>query len=353
MAWISDYQRWLSEEESLQNAQLVANHFSNAGWSPESISALCGNMRHESSINPDMYEYGYDWSADRGYGLVQWTPRSKYWNWAVSRNLPPRDGNSQLARIDYEVDQNIQWIPIADYNYMTFAEFRSNAGNWSVSYLTEAFTWSYERPNRQAGQDSMPSRKAFANRVFTELSFDGVGGGYPAYPTVEEGTQISSPYGWRINPITGEEEFHGAIDISSGGRNVPIFATQTGIVYDKGFDGINTGRGYWIMIEHTHDPYYSRYIHLAEPSPISIGATVTKGQEIGTMGTTGSSTGIHLDFAIATTPYGWGSEATTIDPELYLQMFFGDDGGTGDTGRNRQKDIITLLLSDALNGWKL
>lgn len=177
MPWIDGYQVWLSESQSRNNAQLVINHFANTDWTGEALSALCGNMRHESSINPNMYEYGYDWSANRGYGLVQWTPRSKYWDWAVARGLTPEDGDSQLARIDYEVENNIQWIPIARYNYMTFAEFRSNAGNWSVEYLTEAFTWSYERPNATAGENSMPDRVAFAQRVYTELDLSGTGNG--------------------------------------------------------------------------------------------------------------------------------------------------------------------------------
>lgn len=173
--WIAPYQKWLTESESLNNAQIVADHLSSRGWSPAAIAAICGNMRHESSINPDMYEYGYDWSADRGYGLVQWTPRSKYWNWATANRLDPRNGNSQLSRIDYEVDQNIQWINIASYDYMTFKQFRENSGGWSVDYLTEAFTWSYERPNRTAGEDSMPARQAFAIRVFNEIEFGGGG----------------------------------------------------------------------------------------------------------------------------------------------------------------------------------
>lgn len=175
MSWIIDYQRWLSESESLNNAQQVANHFKGTDWTKESLSAMCGNMRHESSINPDMYEYGYDWSADRGYGLVQWTPRSKYWDWAVSQGLEPRSGDSQLARIDYEVANNIQWIPRSDYENMTFAQFRQNSGSWSVEYLTEAFTWSYERPNTTAGWDSMPDRKAFALRCFNEIDWTGTG----------------------------------------------------------------------------------------------------------------------------------------------------------------------------------
>lgn len=173
MAWISEYQRWLSESESLQNAQLVANHLIPQGWTKESVSALCGNMRHESSINPDMYEFNYAWGDDRGYGLVQWTPRSKYWDWAESRNLPPRNGDSQLARIDYEVEQNIQWISTPNYPE-SYAQFR--ASTKSMDYLVPAFTWNYERPNAESGQQSMPDRIAFAKRCLNELDFSGSGG---------------------------------------------------------------------------------------------------------------------------------------------------------------------------------
>lgn len=175
--WITGFQVWLTEEESLNNAQLVANHFSATGWTPNAISALCGNMRHESSINPDMYEYGYDWSEDRGYGLVQWTPRSKYWEWAVAQGLDPRAGDSQLARIDYEQETGIQWIETAEYP-ISFHEFTQSMAD--TDWLTEAFTWNYERPNRQAGEDSMPARQAFSTRVFQEVDFSGGGGSSPS-----------------------------------------------------------------------------------------------------------------------------------------------------------------------------
>lgn len=347
MAWITEYQRWLSESESMNNAQEVANHFAGTDWSREALSALVGNMRHESSINPDMYEFGYPWSADRGYGLVQWTPRSKYWDWAVARNLPPRHGDSQLARINYEVANNIQWIPRSDYGNMTFAQFRSNSGNWSVDYLTEAFCWGYERPNEQAGWASMPGRKAFANKAFAELDWSGSGGGggRPAFPTTV-GLPITSPYGWRTNPVTGEEQFHAAIDIGGQGTNHPIYATQTGVVYRNVW---SDSGGWMVYVRHTADPYYSRYIHLAVQSPIPVGTTVQKGQEIGTMGTTGSSTGIHLDFAISINGEDFQTEAGTIDPEIYLDMDFG--GGDPPDPPNKREPIIHMLLADTLNGF--
>ena len=70
--WHTGYQIWLTVQQSLENAQLVANHLGDT-WSPTAISALCGNMRAESSLNPDMYEFGYDWADDMHhipFGLI-------------------------------------------------------------------------------------------------------------------------------------------------------------------------------------------------------------------------------------------------------------------------------------------
>lgn len=352
MSWNDGYRVWLTEEQSLQNAQLVVNHFAGTDWTRESISALCGNMRHESSINPDMYEYGYDWSADRGYGLVQWTPRSKYWDWATARGLPQRNGDSQLARIDYEVENNIQWIPRSDYGSTTFAQFRQNLGDWSVEYLTEMFTWSYERPNQSAGESSMPDRKAFALRCYNELDFSGTGGvgvSAPVLPVLE-GTPITSGYGWRIHPITGVETFHAGTDFG-GDSGDPLFATQAGVVIDKGWDDI---RGWYIDIDHDpNDPYFSRYQHNLEDSPLNIGDKVSKGQQVAKMGTTGSSTGVHLHFVIGTVADGskWYLEEYTIDPEEYLQMTFGVPNEGGGVTKDKGKDLMHLMLSGALRNW--
>lgn len=172
MSWINDYQVWLSESQSLQNAQIVATHLSNKNWSKHAISALLGNMRHESSVNPNMYEYGYDWNADRGFGLVQWTPRSKYWNWALNNGYKEselRSGNAQLDRIDYEMTKGIQWISTPNYPE-SFKEFSKSTKD--LSYLTNAFCWNYERPELNAGIESMPNRIAFANKCFNTLNFD-------------------------------------------------------------------------------------------------------------------------------------------------------------------------------------
>lgn len=176
LTWIHPTDTFLTTAQKLNNAQIVANHFAGTDWTKESIAALCGNMSTESSLNPDMHELGYNDSPTRGYGLVQWTPMTKYTDWATASGLPWDSGDSQLARIDYEVNNNIQWIARSDFGNMSFSQFRANSGGWSVDYLTEAFMRCYERPNWDAGTSSLPNRQAFANQCMSSLDWTGTGG---------------------------------------------------------------------------------------------------------------------------------------------------------------------------------
>jgi LysM repeat protein len=183
--WYDTADDWLTQDQQLNNAQLVADHFKGTDWKKESIAALCGNMAHESSLNPNIYEFGYNHSLDRGYGLVQWTPASKYIDWANANGLPYDKGDSQLARMDYEVNQNIQWIADGlqrrygqgDKYDFSFADFRANTGAYTVEELTEAFMWNYEGPAYSAGTDSLSSRQSFARLCFDTLDWTGTGTG--------------------------------------------------------------------------------------------------------------------------------------------------------------------------------
>lgn len=201
MVWINGYQDWLSDADSLKNAQKVVDYLYTSGsdWTKESISALIGNMKHESSINPNMYEYGYGWEEDRGFGLVQWTPRSKFWDWGVGKGYSEaelRSGDSQLARLDYEVDNNIQYIAnghqwrydMGDKYDFSFTDFRTNQPGLTVEQLTEAFMWNYEGPAYEAGTGSLSGRQAFALRAFNELNWNGGGDTDP--PDPPPGTDI-------------------------------------------------------------------------------------------------------------------------------------------------------------------
>lgn len=381
MAWIGKYQEWLSESQSLKNAQLVANHLIKQGWTKQSISALCGNMREESSINPDMYEFGYDWSQDRGYGLVQWTPRSKYWDWAVSKGLNPRDGDSQLDRIDYEVDQNIQWISTPNYPE-TYAQFRKSTKD--VAYLTAAFTWNYERPRTDAGESSMPGRVAFAKRCLNELKFDGSAGGDNSgrqlaklpidYVDISQGE-----YGSFSHYKGSGQEL--AIDFVFPMNAYPLFAPFDIEVMDRrdnyatviwkntrpvmGADGTPHDQLHIIVI---HDDNWKKY---------NIGDTRKKGEHFGNSGNStggsGISTGDHFHFEVMKGHTYQFPPSSSNQLHIYdvfdtknVTTWKRDGGydwkesdfvdGDGDTGNPNQPeqtggDIVTLLMTGALNGW--
>ncbi len=99
---------------------------------------------------------------------------------------------------------------------------------------------------------------------------------------------------------------HGAIDIAPGEGENNIIAAKGGTVISvtKGFGrgglGNRDGGGYGnnVVIDHG-DGYFTRYSHLSSvDSSISVGVTVKKGQKLGVMGSSGNSTGTHLDFTV-------------------------------------------------------
>ena len=131
------------------NALLIRDYLINDGWSIESIAGMLGNMQYESNINPGIYEGLDSSSTTNGYGLVQWTPNTKYKNWVDSTYGDADYGNLyyNLDRINYELANNIQWIPRilgVPFPNMTFAQFKVSTA--SPFDLAVQFVHCYERP---------------------------------------------------------------------------------------------------------------------------------------------------------------------------------------------------------------
>ena len=113
-------------------------------------------------------------------------------------------------------------------------------------------------------------------------------------------THISSYYGMRIHPKSGEYKMHNGIDID-GGCDQVIIATKSGEITDvvSGCEiGGCDGYGNYVIIKHA-DEMVSVYAHMKTNSAtINVGDTVAQGQKIGLVGNTGTSTGCHLHFEI-------------------------------------------------------
>ena len=105
--------------------------------------------------------------------------------------------------------------------------------------------------------------------------------------------EISSPFGYRIHPITKEKKLHKGIDIPAN-YGVNILSTDYGVVT---FSGVKNGYGNVVYIEH-FDGKVSIYGHNSE-NRVKEGDIVEKGQPIAKIGSTGISTGNHVHFELS------------------------------------------------------
>ena len=103
---------------------------------------------------------------------------------------------------------------------------------------------------------------------------------------------FSSYYGWRSNPFSGKRTFHGGIDMACS-AGTPIYAALVGSVVRAGYD---TVYGNFVEVSH-HSGYKTLYAHMTEIR-VKKGQSATTGTIIGTVGSTGLSTGNHLHFAV-------------------------------------------------------
>ena len=117
-------------------------------------------------------------------------------------------------------------------------------------------------------------------------------GGTLLWPLPTGNNKVSCGFGWRIHPVTGRQQFHNGIDIPAP-YGTEIYAVNDGTVIEVSY---NYGDGYYVTISHgggiaSFYSHVSRYL-------VSVGDTVTRGQVIAYVGTSGYVTGAHLNLNI-------------------------------------------------------
>ncbi|MBR6826046.1 MAG: peptidoglycan DD-metalloendopeptidase family protein [Oscillospiraceae bacterium] len=120
-------------------------------------------------------------------------------------------------------------------------------------------------------------------------------------------TMLTSAYGYRIHPITGNYTFHNGVDLAAG-TGTEIYATKSGTVTTA---EENYVYGNYVVINHL-DGYSSLYGHMTRFT-VSEGDYVEQGELIGYVGSTGWSNGPHLHFTI----YYNGS---SVNPMNYISI---------------------------------
>ncbi|MBW3086573.1 hypothetical protein KEM60_02801 [Austwickia sp. TVS 96-490-7B] len=114
---------------------------------------------------------------------------------------------------------------------------------------------------------------------------------------------FTSEFGWRINPVTGSQELHSGLDIGAG-CGTPVYAAGDGVVIHAGWI---SGYGNAVWIDHGGG-IVTTYNHMSGYA-VS-GGSVSRGQVIGSVGTTGQSTGCHMHWEVRVNgapvnPRGW------------------------------------------------
>ena len=121
------------------------------------------------------------------------------------------------------------------------------------------------------------------------------------------GAVKTSGFGWRIHPITGDKRFHSGLDFGAPYGST-IVSADGGVVTFAGWKG-----GYGNAVEINHgNGFITFYAHLSAFS-VKAGDTVSQGDAIGLVGSTGNSTGPHLHFEIID-----AATNTVLRPEDYI-----------------------------------
>ena len=143
-------------------------------------------------------------------------------------------------------------------------------------------------------------------------------------------SSVTSYYGYRIHPISGANQLHNGMDIGAP-EGSKVMAGLTGTVVISAY---NDSYGNYVVIKDSKG-YELRYAHLSSRS-VSAGSAVTKGDEIGLVGSTGNSTGSHLHIELL-------KNGERLNPIFYLETGEGSIFG----GNEYTSEAAQRLLEEA------
>ena len=212
------------------------------------------------------------------------------------------EAKDQLNALDKESDEYKALISKQEAELLELSneieEYIKNSGSSSAD--------KEETPEEKPGEDKEEENDNPYVDGNTPVSSSGM-----IFPLNVPNVYVSSPYGMRTHPITGEYKMHSGIDFSAPNGTVnlkPILAVKDGTVI---FAGTRGGYGNYIIVDHGKG-ITSCYAHCSSIS-VTKGQTVKQGQTIGKVGDTGSSTAPHLHFEIRI-------DGATTNPANYIPM---------------------------------
>lgn len=160
----------------------------------------------------------------------------------------------------------------------------------------------YERQEEELRKDSARLAKMI-QQIQAKSNKGFMGTGIFQWP-VPSSTHVTCEFGWRIHPIFKTRSFHDGIDIGASMGNNVVAADDGQVIYAGSYGGY----GITVIIDHGGQ-ISTQYSHLSKIL-VSNGQSVSKGDKIGLIGSTGWSTGPHLHFSVIqngqqVSPWNW------------------------------------------------
>lgn len=234
---------------------------------------------------------------------------------------------SAITDPEYSIDVGVQTIASVlkqaevesplDLEHIKLALQGYNFGNGYISWAVDKYG-GYSEANAMEFSEMMAKRlgwKRYGSTKYVSVVLQYYPYGYAIPGEGSEGyiwplpgyTRISSPFGYRICPYHGRE-LHGGVDLPAP-LGTDILAAQGGTVVVSTY---GSSYGNHVAISHP-DGSRTMYCHMSARL-VAVGDTVSQGQTIGRVGSTGNSTGNHLHFEVWTN----GNSSSRVNPMEYF-----------------------------------
>lgn len=216
----------------------------------------------------------------------------------ISHSTLTVEHEEEIIATDEDGNEVTEWVTMSE----TILEIKVSHKTTAEMAATYGFT---VRQNEQLALLSDPQYDALWMELLggyvsgggqiIDPDTDWVGTGIFAWPLPQSFT-ITSPFGYRQDPFTGEMSYHGGTDIAAP-QSTPILAAADGTVtVANGTDPWGGSYGYHVKIDHGGG-METLYAHCSAIA-VTVGQRVRQREVIGYVGTTGNSTGNHLHFEV-------------------------------------------------------
>ena len=237
--------------------------------------------------------------------------KADYEQYKTTLEAKKEELNTEKVRIEAEINEAAELLEKIKGDIDTYSE--------ELAELEQAQKDAEELIEKKIAELEEQRRREEEAAAAAAAGGEGGGGGYYSDGPIASGnfiwpcacTYITSRVGGRIHPISGVYKYHSGMDIGCQYGDA-VWASDSGTVILAGENG---GYGNCVMIDHgfvNGDHYYTLYGHLSAIY-VSYGQTVSQGETIGAVGSTGVSTGPHLHFEIRNssgpTDFNWRFES--------------------------------------------